>query len=148
MGVSVLRKSSKILLCVYPLRRNQDPAPRLRYCFLTAPPLSLRPFPSLISNCLNLPFGTQGSPWRLKPIPYKQETWDTERLPCPGAPQGPAQFQVQEPSANLSHFRSVTLGDSNHESVIPSNALSKRTPSRGPLPISLDSMYDVYHVLW
>ena len=40
---------------VYPLRRNQDPAPRLHYCSLTAPPLSLHPLPSLISNGLNLP---------------------------------------------------------------------------------------------
>ena len=27
------------------LRGNQDAAPRLHYCFLTAPPLSLHPFP-------------------------------------------------------------------------------------------------------
>ena len=27
--------------------------------------LSLHPLPSLISNCLNLPLGTQGRPWRL-----------------------------------------------------------------------------------
>ena len=46
---------------MYPLRRNQDAAPRLYYCFRTAPPLSLHPLPSLISNCLNLPFGTQGT---------------------------------------------------------------------------------------
>ena len=37
---------------MYPLKGNQDPAPRLHYCYLTAPPLSLHPFPSLISNCL------------------------------------------------------------------------------------------------
>ena len=78
---------------MYPLKWHQDPAPRLQYCFLTAPPLSLHPLPSLINSCLNLPFGTQGRSWRLKPIPYKQETGDTERLPCPGAPQGPAGFQ-------------------------------------------------------
>ena len=36
---------------VYSLRMNQDPAPRLHYCFLTAPPWSLHPLPSLISNC-------------------------------------------------------------------------------------------------
>ena len=43
-----------------PLRRNQDPDPRLYYCFLTASPLSLHPLPSLISNCLNLSVGTWG----------------------------------------------------------------------------------------
>ena len=57
-------KSSKILLCVS-LEMEQDPAPRLHYCFLSAPPLSLHPLPSLISNYLNLPFGTQGRSWRL-----------------------------------------------------------------------------------
>ena len=31
----------------------------LHYCFLTAPLLSLHPHPSLISSCLNLPFGTE-----------------------------------------------------------------------------------------
>ena len=59
VGVLVLQKSWKILLCVS-LEGEPDPAPRLRYCFLTAPPLSLHPLPSLISNCLNLPFGIQG----------------------------------------------------------------------------------------
>ena len=45
------------LLCVS-LQQNQDPAPRLQCCFLTASPLSLHPFPLLISNGSNLPFGT------------------------------------------------------------------------------------------
>ena len=66
--------SSKILLCIF-LEVNQDPVPRLHYCFLTAPPLSLHPFPSLISSCLNLPFGTQGRSWRLKSISKK---WGTQ----------------------------------------------------------------------
>ena len=39
--------------------RNQDPAPRLHYCFPAAPPLFLLPFPSLISTIWNLPFGMQ-----------------------------------------------------------------------------------------
>ena len=50
---------------MYPLRGNQDPAPRLEYCSLTVSLLSLHLLPSLISNCLNLPLGTQGRPWRL-----------------------------------------------------------------------------------
>ena len=37
---------------VYPLIGNQDSAPK---CHLTVAPLSLYPFPSLISNSLNLP---------------------------------------------------------------------------------------------
>ena len=44
---------------VYPLRRNQDPALRLHYCFLTAPPLSLHLLPSLINSCLIMSFGSQ-----------------------------------------------------------------------------------------
>ena len=55
---------------VYFFRRNQDPAPRLHYCFLTAL-LFLHSLHSLISNCLNLPFGTQESSRRLKPFSYK-----------------------------------------------------------------------------
>lgn len=51
-----------------PLRQNQDPAPRLLCRFLAAPPLSLCPLPSLFSNCLNLPCGSQGRSWRL-PMP-------------------------------------------------------------------------------
>ena len=65
---------------VYSLRHSQDPAPRLSYCFLAAPSLSLLTLPSLTSNGLNLPFGTQGSSWRLESIPYKQEMGDTENV--------------------------------------------------------------------
>ena len=35
------------------------------YCLLTAPPSFLHPLPPLISNYLNLPFGTQGRSRRL-----------------------------------------------------------------------------------
>ena len=52
-----LRDASDCSVC--PLRRNQNPAPRLHYCFLTVPPLLLHPLPSLICNCLHLPFGAQ-----------------------------------------------------------------------------------------
>ena len=51
---------------VYSLRRNQDPVPRLHHCFWTAPPLFLHLLPSLISNHLNLPFGTRGRSRRPK----------------------------------------------------------------------------------
>ena len=59
------------------MRRNQDLAPRLHYCFLAVPPLSLHLLPFPVSNCLNLPFRTQGRSWRLKLISYKQETGNT-----------------------------------------------------------------------
>ena len=48
----------------YFLSRNQDPTSRLNY-HLIVPPLFLYPLPSLISNCLNLSFGTQGRSRRL-----------------------------------------------------------------------------------
>ena len=48
----------------YFLSRNQDPTSRLNY-HLIVPPLFLYPLPSLISNCLNLSFRTQGRSRRL-----------------------------------------------------------------------------------
>ena len=47
-----------------PFSGNQDPLSRL-YHHLIVPPLFLYPLPSLISNCLNPPFGTQGRSRRL-----------------------------------------------------------------------------------
>ena len=75
-------------------------APRLYYCFLTVSPLSLHPLPCLISNCLNLPFGTQGRSWRLESVPYKQETGNTGRLRYSGDPQGPARLHFYPPLAS------------------------------------------------
>ena len=87
-------KSSKVICYLYPLRWNQDPAPRLCYCFLTVPPLSVYTLPSLISNCLNLPFGTQGRSRRLESVPSNKQQ-GTQRLLFPGALQSPALFTVQ-----------------------------------------------------
>ena len=55
--------------------------------FLTAPPFSLYPLSPLINDYLNLPFGSQGSSWRLKPI-INQALGDSGRLLRPEAPQG------------------------------------------------------------
>ena len=49
--------------------------------------------PSLISNCLNLRLELRD--W-IKPISCNQEMGDTERLLCPGGPQGPAVYQSQQ----------------------------------------------------
>ena len=68
VGALVLQKSAKVLFCVS-LEGSQDPAPRLHCCFLTALPWSLHPLPSLISNCLNLHFGTQGRGHRKAFVP-------------------------------------------------------------------------------
>ena len=74
------------------LSRNQDPVLRL-YHHLIVPPLFLYPLPSLISNCLNPPFGTQGRSRRLNEayilqIRNGEHTTDL----YPRAPQSPAQF--------------------------------------------------------
>ena len=70
-GLNSCRRTQRYCY-VYSLRRNQDPALRLHYCFLTAPPLFLHSLPSLISNCLNLPFGTQGRSRRLNEAKFLQ----------------------------------------------------------------------------
>ena len=56
-GLNSYRKTQRYCN-VYPLRGNQDPAPWLSYCFLTAFPWFLHSFTLLISNHLNLPFET------------------------------------------------------------------------------------------
>ena len=58
-----------------------------------SPPLSLHLLPFLISNCLHLPFVTQGRPWKQVSICYKQETEDIERILCPRTLQSPIEFQ-------------------------------------------------------
>ena len=60
VGGPLLLQNSKVFCYVYSLRRNQDPAPQLHYCFLTAPLLFLSSLRFLVSNCLNLPFETWG----------------------------------------------------------------------------------------
>ena len=69
---------------VYSFRRNQDPAPRLYYCFLTAPPFFLHSLPSLINNCLILPFGTQGRSRRLNEAYFLQTRNGTRKGFVPG----------------------------------------------------------------
>lgn len=56
-----LQKNSRIYPCRC-LVEERNPAPLLHYCFWTAFPwfLHIPSLPSLISNCLNLPFGAQG----------------------------------------------------------------------------------------
>ena len=75
---------------VFPLRGNQDPAPRLYYYFFTVPPLSLHPLPSLISSCLNLPLGTQGRPQRLNETHFLKARNGGQRMVfVPKSPVGP-----------------------------------------------------------
>ena len=62
---TVILAPKKIKILFYLLRWNQDPAQSLHYCSGCSL-LSLNPLLSLISNCLNLTFGTQGRSWRLE----------------------------------------------------------------------------------
>ena len=59
----------------------KDCAPRLHYCSLAAPLLSLYPLPSLVSNGLNLLFGTLGRSWRVN-----------RKVPAPRSPTGSCLF--------------------------------------------------------
>ena len=77
------------------LRNPIDSSLSLYYCFLNVPPLSLHSLTSLISNCLNCPFGTQGRCRKPRPFSYKHEMMDPERLLYLGAPHSGAQFTVK-----------------------------------------------------
>ena len=89
-----LRDASNCSVC--PLRRNQNPAPRLHYCFLTVPPLLLHPLPSLICNCLHLPFGAQGRSRRQKFLFLQTKNRGHWRIfVARRAPQSPAWFHFR-----------------------------------------------------
>ena len=47
--------------------------------------------------------------WRLKPTLQKQEMEDTEKLVCPGVPQGPAWFHIESNS-----YYSITTRKTNN----------------------------------
>ena len=52
----------------------------------------LSPIPSLISNCLNLPLGTQGRPWRLNEAHFlKTRNGGHREAFVPRSPTGPIQ---------------------------------------------------------
>lgn len=70
-GLSSYRRTQRYC-SVYSFRRNQDPAPGLLCCFLTASPVFLYSPLSLKSKCLSLPFGTQGRSRRLNEAYFLQ----------------------------------------------------------------------------
>ena len=77
-ALSSCRKTQRYILCV-------SLEEELGLCFIAALLFDCFSFVSAsphfpISNCLNLPFGTQGRSRRLKPLSYRQEMGDTERL--------------------------------------------------------------------
>ena len=68
-GLSSCR--TPIPLCLF-LEEEPGPCPMLHYSFLISPPLFLHSLTSLISNCLNLPFATQGRSRRLNETYFPQ----------------------------------------------------------------------------
>jgi len=78
-----------IVICI-PWGGSRSLPPKLHHYFLTASPLSLSLFPSQISNCSNLSFGTQGRSWSLESVSYKR--------------QGQKCFHAQEPHRVLPQF--------------------------------------------
>ena len=87
LEVLVLQKSSKILLCVS-LEAEPGPCPRAALLFLNSSSLVSHPLPSLISNCLNLPFGTRGRSRRLNEA-YSLQTRNRGHRKASG-PRSPA----------------------------------------------------------
>ena len=86
-GSQYLQNSLKILLCVS-LDGNQDPAPRLHYCFswLFLPCLCIPSLPWLAS-VWTCPVGTQRRSWRLNEAYFLlSRNGGHRRLLCPGAP--------------------------------------------------------------
>ena len=89
VGALVLQKNSKILLCLF---LEEEPGHCPKYVW-TAPPLFLYSLTFLISNCLNLPFGTQRRSWRLNEA-YCLQTRNRGhgKVLYVGALKGPAGF--------------------------------------------------------
>ena len=97
--VGELRDTYQVVL--YPLR-SQDPAQLLHYHFLTAFPLFLHSLTPLISNSLNLPFGTQGRCRRLKPFSYKQEMGTQKGFCIREDPAGSCSVSFTQPESGAS----------------------------------------------
>ena len=75
---------------------NLGSCPRVHYGFSTVPSLSLHPLPSLISNFLNLAFGTQERSGRLDEAYFLQtRNRGHRKVLDPGSPESPAWFHHQ-----------------------------------------------------
>ena len=97
-------KAAQRYCCDYHLTGSQDPAPRLRCCFSAAPPLSL----SLISNYLNLLFGTQERAWRVNEAYFLQTRNRGHRnVSVPRSPMGSC--SVSSPLHPLPHLIFATI---------------------------------------
>ena len=93
LGFGSAEEPKDIVMYIPPSKRNQDPAPRLHYCFFTAPPWSLHPILPWLATCpLELRKGPGG--WSLF---LKNKKWGVQKGLCPGVSQVPAQFHREGP---------------------------------------------------
>ena len=104
LGILVLQKGSKILLCIF-LEKEPDPGPKLHYCFCSSPVSAT--LPSLISNCLNLPFGTQGKVLEAEVYSLKIRYGGHRKACVPRSPTGPCSVSSSAESSQ-SHHRSFS----------------------------------------
>ena len=84
------------------MRQNQDSAPRLHYCSLAAPPLSLHPTPTSLS----LPFRTLGRSWSLESAQFSSVAQSCPTLcdPRNGSTPGlPVHHQLPESTQTHVH---------------------------------------------
>ena len=126
-------KSSKIL-CI-PWGRTRTPLEACTIASWLLPPCLCVASLHWLPAVWILAIGTQGTSGRLKSIPSKQEMGDTERLLCPGTPQGPPRFQCP--------FRTFSLGLCIHPPG--ACALEAKTSQSRPPELSLD---DGKHLTW
>ena len=79
--LSSCRKTWELYCYIHPLRRYQNTAPRLQYCFLTALPLFLHSLPSLIRNFDSVLLESRETlgVWSLFP---KNEKWVPQKAFC------------------------------------------------------------------
>ena len=94
LGFFLVYKGTKTLFCVS-CKVEPGPCPKASLLFLDCSSFVSTSLSSLISSCLDLPFGTQGRSWRLDSIPNKQEMGDTDKFPCPGSPQVTLSFNIK-----------------------------------------------------
>ena len=83
------------------------------YCFLTVPPMSLHPLPSLVSNCLDPPLGIWGRLWWLSEAHFLRTRNRGHREAfVPRSPRGPCtvtQF-APAPSSTWKQMKHNNLG--------------------------------------
>ena len=105
--VLFLQNNSKIHVRVFcmPLGRNLHSCFIVELLFLTPCLFFPHSLTSLINNCLNLLFGTQEKPGRLKPFSTNKQGTNGRTFVPRKSPWGPARFSPPSSSVNFSVLR-------------------------------------------